>query len=345
MESKNDQQFRALTLTQTALELAKSQDTLIVFHANPDADAVGSAFALKLMLESLGMRAYCVCSSGIPKRYRFLTETLQDAATFESIPKDFTDFRIITVDTAAVVQMGAMSEPFGNRVSLMIDHHAKSSPYANYLIDSEAAATGEILFDLLRLFQANGIAVRVNPLVYSLLYAAISGDTGCFRYSNVTADTMRRTALLLEYEVPIADINYHLFEVKSSTVMRVEHAGYDRLKTHCSGKLAMITFPYMEKMRLQANDTETETLIDVARSVEDTYVAAVIKQLSESLRFRVSLRSNVNIDVAQICEKFGGGGHVRAAGCTMYADHIDQAAERIIAAVQEAIDEYEKQKK
>ncbi len=345
MGSKNDLQFRALNLTQTALELAKRQDTLIVFHANPDADATGSAFALKLILESLGMRAYCVCSSGIPKRYRFLTDELQESALYESIPEDFTDYRVITVDTAAVLQMGALSEPFGDRVSLMIDHHVKSSPYADYLIDSEAAATAEILFDILRLFQANGIATKVDHRVYSLLYAAISGDTGCFRYSSVTSDTLRRTALLLEYQVPIADINYHLFEVKSDKVMRVEHAGYDRLKTYCNGKLAVITFPYVEKMRLQASDTDTETLMDVARSVEDTYVAAVVKQLSESLRFRVSLRSSVNIDVASICEKFGGGGHVRAAGCTMYADHIDQAAERIIAAVQEAIDEYQKQKK
>lgn len=342
----NDQsKFRALTYAQAALFLAKKQNTLIVYHANPDADAIGSAFALKLMLEALGMRAYCVCSSGIPKRYRFLTNGIQERALYETIPADFTDYRIITVDTAAPVQMGPMAEPFGGRVSLMIDHHASGTPYADYLVDEGAAATGEILFDLMRIWMVNNMMTNMSSRVYSLLYAAISGDTGCFRYQNVTPDTLRRAAALLEYGVPCADINYYLFEVKSDKVLKAEHEGFNRLQTACGGKLAMIKFPYEAKVRLVAADTDLETLIDVARSVEDTYVAAVIKQNSESLRFRVSLRSSVDIDVAAICEKFGGGGHKRAAGCTMYADHIDMAADRIIEEISRAIAEYESTKR
>lgn len=335
-------EFRALSYSQAALTLAKKQDTLIVCHANPDADAIGSAFALKLMLQELGMRAHVVCSSGIPKRYRFMTKGIQESALYENIPADLKDCRIITVDTAAINQMGALIEPYGNRVSMMIDHHASGVPYADYLVDRQAAATGEILFDIMRIWQVNNILIRVPEQVYSLLYAAISGDTGCFRYQNVTPDTLRRAAMLLEYGVPCADINYYLFEVKSDKVLRVEHEGFTRLQTVCGGKMSIIKFPYESKVRLGAADTDLETLIDVARSVEDTYVAAVVKQMSESLRFRVSLRSCVDIDVAKICESFGGGGHKRAAGCTMYADHLDMAADRVIEAVEAAIKEYEK---
>ena len=331
---------RALSYTQAALLLSKKQDTLIVYHANPDADAIGSAFALKLMLEEMGMRAYCVCSSDIPKRYRFLTKDIQSRATYESIPADFTNYRIVTVDTAAPVQMGPMEEPFGGRITLMIDHHASGSPYADYLVDDEAAATGEILFDLMRIWMANSLLIGVPNRVYTLLYAAISGDTGCFRYSNVTPDTMRRAAVLLEYGVDCADINYRLFEIKSEKVMRVEHEGFNRLQVRCGGRAALIKFPYEEKLRLEAADTDLETLVDVAKSVEDIFVAVVIKQNSESLRFRVSMRSCVDIDVAMICEQFGGGGHERAAGCTMYADHIDMAAERVMEVVDQEIREY-----
>lgn len=335
-------EFRSLSYSQAALSLAKKQDTLIVCHANPDADAIGSAFALKLMLQELGMRAFVVCSSGIPQRYRFMTKGIQQSALYENIPAELTDYRIVTVDTASVNQLGALIEPFGNRIRMMIDHHVSGVPYADYLVDHHAAATGEILFDIMRIWQVNNILVRVPAQVYSLLYAAISGDTGCFRYQNVTPDTLRRAAMLLEYGVPCADINYYLFEVKSDKVLRAEHEGFGRLHTACNGRLAIIKFPYEAKARLGAADTDLETLIDVARSVEDTYVAAVVKQMSESLRFRVSLRSCVDIDVARICELFGGGGHKRAAGCTMYADHIDMAADRMIEAIQDAIENYEK---
>ena len=326
--------LKKLRFQDVCQELATPKNTLILFHTRPDGDAVGSAFALKLLLEAAGSRAWCVCVNEVPQRLNFLSEGLQDSALPEAIPDDFDAERILTVDTASPSQLGDLYERFGDSINMMIDHHAKGEPYADYLVMPSVAAAGEIVFDISRQFLADGIIDRLPDRLDFCLYAAISSDTGCFKYSNVTPQTHIRSAELLKSGIDTARINQLLFDSKSMEVLAVEKAGFDTLKMFHGGKIAVVFFTYDMKQKLGVLDEHLETLIDVARSVEGVDVAVAIRQPGPDKVFRVSTRSASSVDVSAVCTYFGGGGHVRASGCTIIADSIEHVADLVVGQIE-----------
>ena len=315
-------------------KLAEKKSTLILFHVRPDGDSVGSALALKLLLEASGSRAWCVCTNEIPQRLRFLSEGVQESAIVEAIPEDFVAERVITVDTASTSQLGTLYEIFGGRIDFMIDHHAKGEPYADHYVAPEASAAGEIVFDISREFLKRGIVDSIPKKVDFCIYAAISSDTGCFKYPNVTAKTHICSAELLNSEIDTAEINRLLFDSKSMEVLAAEKAGFDTIKMFHNGKIAVVFFTYDMKVTLGVLDEHLETLIDVARSVEGVEVAVAIRQPNAEKSFRVSTRSANSVDVSAVCAYFGGGGHIRAAGCTIVADSIWHVADLIVGEIE-----------
>ena len=327
-------QFKKLRFGEVCDELARPRNTLILFHTRPDGDAVGSAFALKLLLEAAGSRAWCVCTNEVPQRLRFLSEGIQESALPEAIPEDFEPQRIVTVDTASPAQLGDLREAYEDKIDLMIDHHVKGEPYANYLTLAGVAAAGEIVFDLSREFLKRRVITALPEKLDFCLYAAISSDTGCFKYSNVTADTHIRSAALLKSGIDTARINQLLFDSKSMEVLAVEKAGFETIKRFHNGRIAVVFFTYEMKTRLGVLDEHLETLIDVARSVEGVDVAVAIRQPGPEKAFRVSTRSMGNVDVSVVCTHFGGGGHVRASGCTVVADSIEHVADLVVGQIE-----------
>ena len=326
--------FKKLNFFDVCRELATPKNTLILFHTRPDGDAVGSSFALKLLLEAAGSRAWCVCVNEVPQRLNFLSRGIQDSALPEAIPSDFNAERILTVDTASPAQLGDLYGKFGDRIDLMIDHHAKGEPYADCLVIPGVAAAGEIVFDISRQFLSDGVIDRLPERLDFCLYAAISSDTGCFKYSNVTPQTHIRSAELLKSGIDTARINQLLFDSKSMEVLAVEKAGFDTLKMFRDGKIAVVFFTYEMKQKLGVLDEHLETLIDVARSVEGVDVAVAIRQPGPDKVFRVSTRSSGSVDVSVVCAYFGGGGHVRASGCTVSADSIGHVADLVVGQIE-----------
>ena len=320
--------FRALTLREALKRLLVSQPTVILFHVNPDADAIGSAFSLAEFLIATGSPAYCLCADEIPTRLRFLTNGLQDSVLAESLPASFADARVISVDTASPAQLGGLWEAFGERISMMIDHHAHGTPYADHLIVPTAAAAGEIIFDLIA-----ESGVDVPPVCATLLYAAISSDTGGFRYSNVTHETHLRAAVLVQCGIDIAEISRLLFETKSMDILRAERVGLANLSLYDDGRIAVITISHCEMTEQGLSSEHLSTLVDIARSVAGVEVAVAIRQPTAEGVFRVSTRANVDFDVAAVCATFGGGGHTRAAGATVRAADIDKARDMVLAAI------------
>ncbi len=311
--------FRALTVSEVVELLRVPAPTLVCFHTRPDGDAIGSAFSLALWLRAMGSDAYCVSADEVPQYLAFLTADLQKSVLAQTIPEGFENARIVTVDTASPAQMGALFEKFGDRVSLMIDHHGAGTPYADYLVVPQAAACGEVVFDLIA---ASGVDVPQKTA--ELLYAAIASDTGCFRYSNVNEATHLHAAALVKQGVDIATLNQQLFETKLYGNLVAENAGFDRLHFYADGEVAILTFPYALKQKLQLAEEHLGTLIDVARCVAGVKVAAAIRETAEG-KYRTSFRSNVDFDVSAVAARFGGGGHVRAAGATLTADGIEAA--------------------
>ncbi len=314
----------------SALETPAS--TIILFHCHPDGDAVGSAFALRRVLCELGSPAICVCADEIPDRLRFLTHGVQESVLPEAVPEDFAIERVISVDVASENQLGSLWEIFAERVDIMIDHHASGTPFADYYTDPEAAATGEILFDIVKTL-AQEEKISITDELCEELYAAISADTGCFRYSNVTPDTHARAAELVASGIDSASVNHLLFEVRSLEQLRAEAAGISNLHLFENGRIAVITFPYALKAALGLGDEHLDTLVNVARSLAGVEIAITLKQPSTESIFRVSMRSGSDYNVAELCSLFGGGGHAKAAGCTVSAKDIDEAMNKIVEAI------------
>ena len=326
-------EFVSLSESEVAERLFSAQSVLILFHINPDGDAVGSAFALRHALISLGKSAWCICASEAPERLLFAVEDSQESVLPESIPEGMSFDLTVSVDTASPSQLGALYEAYKGKIDIMIDHHGKGTPYADNYVAPGASSCWEVLCTVIdRIYSKAGIPMPIR--VSELIYTAVSSDTGCFRYNNVSPSTHILAARLIESGVDGADINHKLFGIKTLKQMQVEHAGFERMNFYSGGRIAIITFPYDLKAQYGATDENLETLVDVARCVKGVEVAAVIKQPTQENKFRVSMRSSCDFDVSEICAHYGGGGHVRAAGCTLSSDSILAAEMAIVVAVE-----------
>lgn len=325
--------FIALDESVVVEKISNAQSVLILFHVNPDGDAVGSAFALRQALVTVGKNAWCVCASEVPERLLFAVSDSQDSVLCENIPGNIEFDLVVSVDTASPSQLGALYEIYKDKIDIMIDHHGKGIPYADNYVSDTSSSCGEVVCGIIdRLLERNGATMPKR--VAELIYTAVSSDTGCFRYSNVTPSTHMLAARLIESGIDSADINHRLFGIKTLKQMQVEHAGFERMNFYSEGRIAIITFPYDLKSQYGASDENLETLIDVARCVKGVEVAAVIKQSTPENKFRVSMRSSCDFDVSEICAHYGGGGHIRAAGCTLLSDSILAAEMTVVSAVE-----------
>ena len=324
--------FKNLSLDELCEKLCENKTTLIVYHVRSDADAVGSAFALKELLRLMGIQAICVCSDEVPERLRFLSEDTQGSVVVED-GMDFGHQRVISVDSASPSQLGEMFDRLRKDIDIMIDHHGVGTVYADNYIDASASATGEIIFTIAKKLLADGKIPLITPRVINCVYAAISSDTGGFRFANVTPKTHRIAAELLELGADAADVNHRLFCSKTAKQMAAEGEAARRLRLHNGGRIASVTIPYSSIQALGLCDENLETVIDVPRSIGGVEVAFSVRQSENKPFFRVSMRSSVDIDVAAICRKFGGGGHVRAAGCSLEAGDVAEAELIIVNAI------------
>lgn len=328
--------FSALDMRALCERLCQPKKTLIIYHVRSDADAVGSAFALRELFRVMNIPAICACGDEVPDRLRFLTDGVQGSVLLsEELGLDHE--RVISVDSASPTQLGELFTRLNRDIDLMIDHHGTGTTYADYYIDAEASATGEIIYEIAKELLRMGKISQIPPRVINSVYAAICSDTGCFRFANATPRTFRCVAELLERGAEQTEINRRLFESKTFKQVKAEGEAASRLVLHDGGRIASVTFPYSSKFSLSLQDENLETIIDIPRSVEGVEVAYAVRQPEEKPFFRVSMRSSSDFDVAAVCAEFGGGGHMRAAGCSLEAPNVRVAEETILEAVRKRL--------
>lgn len=325
--------FKALTFSELCDRLCENKRTLIIYHVRSDADAVGSAFALREILSLMRIPAICACSDEVPERLRFISEDSQGSVVIDDELSSIDHERVISVDSASPSQLGEMFERLRKNIDIMIDHHGQGTVYADHYIKSDCAATAEIIYAILKELQRRGVIGEVPKRIYDYIYAGISSDTGGFRFANVTPLTHRIAAELLEAGADSADINHRLFSSKTLKQIKAEGEAARRLAIFDNGRIAVSTIPYSSRFSLGLNDESMETVIDVPRSVGGAEVAVSIRQPENNGIFRVSMRSVGDIDVSEICAEFGGGGHKRAAGCTVNASAIDEAERLVVGKI------------
>ena len=328
--------FKQLNMDELCQQLCVHGNTLIIYHVRSDADAVGSAFALRELLRIMGIPSICVCADEVPERLRFLSEPAQGSV----VPEDGMGLdydRVISVDSASPSQLGSLFTKLHKYVDIMIDHHKTGSVYADHYIDPDAAATGEIIYSVAKRLVEMGKIPAIPMRVLQCVYAAISSDTGCFRFSNATPATHRLAAELLEAGVDASEINHLLYESKSLKQVAAEGEAARSLCLYAEGMVATAKIPYAVKQRMGFSEEHLETVIDIPRSIAGVRVSFALRQPEDEGVFRVSMRSASEVDVASICALFGGGGHTKAAGCTVKASSIEEAEKMILNEVMKQI--------
>ena len=326
-----DKSYRKISIFEAADRLSRPKNTLVVYHARPDGDTIGSALALCEAMRYFGSVAYVTGVDEIPERLRFLCPEGFGSALYENLPQEFSPERVVTVDAAAPSLIGDIYDKVGGKVDLMIDHHELNSVFADNCIDPSAAACGQIVLSII--FAMFEDRHDIPRKVLDCCYAAIASDTGCFKYSNVTPETHKAAATLISMGVNAAEINTLLFETKSEKQLCAEALAASRIKTHFGGRVSVVTFPYSLKKEYGLSEEHLETIVDIARCISGVMVAIAVKQPFDDDRYRVSLRSNCGIDVSRICAGFSGGGHKKAAGCTIIAESAEEAAEKVLSAI------------
>ena len=309
---------RTLTLSECVDALIAVEDPLVLMHVRPDGDTVGSAMALCEIFAAMGKEARYSCADKIPERLAFLTEGLTMA---ESL-----DWGVaVAIDVASPGQLGELADKV--EVALTIDHHAVNTPFSPHYTVSTASSAGEVLYAIARELESRGV-IKITRRIAERLYAAISSDTGGFAFSNATAHTYRCAAELIELGIDQADINHKLFLSKSPEQIKAEGLVASKLKTCAGGKISYATVSRADMDEAGLTSADFDTGIDVVRSLLGAEVALIVKETERG--FKASMRS-VGANVAEIAAHHGGGGHIRAAGCTVEADNVEGAAEILLA--------------
>ena len=316
--------FPVLTLSECVDTLLKLKRPLVVMHVRPDGDTVGSGTALCEIFRALGVEAKYICADKIPARLSFLTEGIECATSTEG-------YELVSIDVASPAQMGSLFKE--NTIHLTIDHHEVNTPYApNYTVGGLSSA-GEVLYRVAAELEKRGL-ITINTAIAERLYAAISSDTGGFIFSTATPDTYGIAARLICCGINHSAINHKLFMSKPMEQIRAEGLVASGLRSAANGRISYAVVTRRERENLGIPLEHFECGIDVVRSVAGTEIAFIIKE-SDNGEIKASLRSTGQ-NIAQIAARHGGGGHLRAAGCSIDAATPLEAAEKLAEELTEA---------
>ena len=316
--------YAILSAKECALRILDIKKPLVLIHVRPDGDAVGSAAALSEIFRQLGEDPSILSADKIPSRLEFILEK-----TGACIAENTEGCTAVSIDVASPAQLGALDGSVPKPM-LMIDHHAVGEQFADGYIAPEASSAAEALYEVAVELESMG-KIKINKILAYALYAAISSDTGCFAYSNAKSKTHLVAARLMELGIDTADINQKLFYSKSKEQISAEGFVSSKIETAHDGKTAYAIITKADRCALGLSSEYFETAIDVVRSLSGVEIAFVVKENDEG-KFKISLRS-CGADVASVAKQFGGGGHIRAAGCSVVANDSNDAARQIICAI------------
>lgn len=309
-----------MTRIETALYLQQHDNFAIVTHRRPDGDTLGSAALLCRGLRQLGKRAFVLENPETTEKYAPLHEGLTKAWAEEGDT-------VVCVDVASPNMLGTHFAPLQELIRLRIDHHGSATPFTPFeLVEPKTASCGEIVYGVL---QAMGAVLDI-PMAQAL-YTAVSTDTGCFRYANTTADTLRVAADCLAAGADTFRLNQELFETNSLARLRLQGWLVENALFLQSGKIAICALPLSKEQELGLTEDDMENISGFPRTIAGVKIAATLRQETPET-VKMSVRAVPGYDAAAICATFGGGGHKGAAGASMKMS-MDEAVEAVKAAM------------
>jgi len=303
----------------------------IASHVRPDGDAVGSLLGLALSLRALGKEVVALLEDGVPENLAFLPGT--DTVLRPTMSELAVDVAV-ALDTAAHERVGDRCKALLDAAPLLvnIDHHPTNPAYGTLnLIDSDAPATGQIVYDLLT---THGLPV--DDAVRQNLFVAISTDTGSFQFSSTNARTHRIAAEMIEAGLDTARLARLTYQSCPLRRLELLRAMLNEMSFRAQGRIVswQLKQQRMDEVGMQPGDTEG--LIDTLRQI-DSVVGCVIFEDVAGGKVRVSARSkDLRLDVSALCGRFGGGGHRMAAGARM-SGPIEAAAEKFLQVLEDEV--------
>ncbi|MBM3260388.1 MAG: bifunctional oligoribonuclease/PAP phosphatase NrnA [Candidatus Sericytochromatia bacterium] len=283
---------------------------VVASHMNPDADTLGSAIALKVLLRKLGHEVVHVCPDPVPQALRFLGGTDEVRTSLEGLQ----DWALATCDAADIRRFGAdwAARMAAFRPLVVVDHHISNQAFGtDNLIMADAAATGEVVFRLFR-----HLGVQLDREAADALYAAISTDTGSFRYEGTRPHTHLMAARLIEAGVSVSPLNQALYEETPARALRIQAAALGRMRVALGGRVALASVSRAMLSEAGADDEDCEGIVEQLRSIQGVDTSVFMRELAAG-GWKVSFRSKGLVDVNSVARIWDGGGHVRASGCTV----------------------------
>ena len=280
---------------------------LILTHKSPDGDTLGSGFALCYFLRDMGKQANVVNSDGFPDRYDFMYVDYTE--------QDFEPEYIIAVDVAdpTLLGSGLLKYQQEGAVDLCIDHHISNKHFAKLThVEGGIAAAAQILYCI---FKHSGR--KITDIIAKCLYTGIATDTGCFKYENTTPSTHIAAAELMAYDIDFANVNRRMFDVKSKGRIKIEQIVTGRMEYYLNDRCAMIAITRELMQSCGVAEAEFDGLASIPLSAEGVVLGITIKQRHTNV-YKISVRTTDEMDASVFCGYFGGGGHIRAAGCEIH---------------------------
>ena len=319
-----------LTLQEAAAFLLAHDDYLLLSHRRPDGDTTGSCAALCRALRALGKRAWVYPNPQFTPRFAPFLEGLLAQTQGSGIKdQESGNYTILSCDIASRSLF-----PFGMEdaeVALAVDHHGTNDGFAvRSLVDGNAAACGELLTQLIPAF-----GVALDKPMAEALYVAIATDTGCFRYSNVTATTLRAAAACVDAGAENFPINRVFFEVKRRPRLRLEAYLIENMEFYAEGRVAISVIPRSLMEQLKLTEDDIDDISGFGRTIEGVEIAVMLRDV-ENGQGKASVRTSPSYDAARICRRIGGGGHPAAAGASLPGG-IPAIREAVLASVAEEI--------
>jgi phosphoesterase RecJ-like protein len=309
-------------------EIDKSTTIGIVSHLNPDGDNIGSILALGTSLEKLGKTVTILESDFVPSDLLFLPNVRKITKLEVDLKFDV----LFVLDSSDPERLGDNKKYLPDSECIVnIDHHISNTNFGDInIVDPSASSTSEIIFKLIE-----ELNLPLDIDIATCIYVGISTDTGRFMYENVKSSTHRIASKLLEIGIDAYDINKNLYQKRSleRTKLFIEVVGSSKLL--CSNKVSIAKVTLEDLYKTNAKPEDSDGIVEFLRDTETVEVSVLLKEITNNLT-RVSIRTKDYVDANKICNHFGGGGHLRAAGCTI-EKNIDESESLIIEVIKNYI--------
>lgn len=292
------------------------KNIIISAHVNPDGDAVAACTALALALNKLN-KNICVLLEDYGNKYSFLPNQINICHNVDEM-NNFKNELFISLDCGDKFRLGDFKNLFNKAIETVnIDHHITNDNFAKHNYVFEKSSTCEIIYELLIYLN-----IELDNNIAKALYTGIVYDTGGFRHSNTTSRTHQIVSELIKYEFPSSDIFKEMFDIRSYKSTKLLGRLLNKIEMLCNNQVAYSCINQHDLKEFDTDSSQTGGFIDYLRNIEGVKVAVFIYQSTDN-SFKISMRSDGDINISKIATEFGGGGHLKACGCTLNGSELE----------------------